>query len=262
MKLRDLIIILFFLSITISSSLFAQDLRAFSELFPNIGAIQKNAIFSADGLIRTIKKNEALEFLPTQTSGIDLRTIVMKGSPSYLAESLLVVPYRGLTKLDAYNALCRVRDLKGRLYRSHTRNAEVPLFEDATRIDSVQKNNPIADPPIAYILPASEIFYLRLKDINFGNSFYRGDMSAGPYGITYSLGNVKSLKYMLFTVMGEEKFSAVLYMEPLEEGMLVYSMAGADASDFISGKIDIPSAISKRLSVFIAWICDGLKSSL
>jgi hypothetical protein len=62
--------------------------------------------------------------------------------------------------------------------------------------------------------------------------------------------------------MKEEKFSAILYMEPLTEGMLVYSVAGADASDFIASKIDIPSAISKRLAVFIGWISDDLKTMM
>jgi hypothetical protein len=61
--------------------------------------------------------------------------------------------------------------------------------------------------------------------------------------------------------MKEEKFAAVLYMEPLIEGMLLYGMAGADASDFVSNRIDIPSAIRKRLAVFTGWIRDGLITS-
>ena len=58
--------------------------------------------------------------------------------------------------------------------------------------------------------------------------------------------------------MREEKFHAFLYMEPLVEGMLVYSVAGTDVSDFVANRIDIPSAISKRLAVFVDWINDGL----
>jgi hypothetical protein len=46
----------------------------------------------------------------------------------------------------------------------------------------------------------------------------------------------------------------------LADGILVYSMAGADASDFIANRIDIPSAISKRLLVFMGWIKDNLKT--
>jgi hypothetical protein len=164
--------------------------------------------------------------------------------------------------LDAYNALGKIRDLKGRVYHSFTRDSFVPLFEDATRLDSTRRTSAIPDPEPAKILPLSETVYIRLKDVNFGNSYYRGDVSTSPYGVTYNLTNYRSLTYLFFTVMKEEKFSAVLYMEPLTEGMLVYSVAGADASDFIASKIDIPSAISKRLAVFIGWISDGLKTMI
>jgi len=236
-------------------------LRSFDELFPGLGAEQKKAVFSEDGFIRSFDKNEPLGLIPASGSGINLRGAIMIKQPSYLAESLLVVPYPGrtLTMLDAYNALGKIRDLKGRLYHSHTRNAEIPLFEDATRIESAKKTNPISDPQAARVIPPSETVYIRLKDVNFGNSYYRAEFSTGPYGVTYNLTNFKDLSYILFTVMKAERFTAILYMEPLVEGMLVYSVAGADASDFIANKISLPSAIEKRLAVFIGWISDGIK---
>jgi len=236
-------------------------LRSFDELFPGLGAEQRKEVFSEDGFIHSLDKNEPLGLIPASGSGINLRGAIMVKQPSYLAESLLVVPYPGrtLTMLDAYNALGKIRDLKGRLYHSHTRNAEIPLFEDATRIESAKKTNPIPDPQDAKTLPSSETVYIRLKDVNFGNSYYRAEFSTGPYGVSYNLTNFKNLSYLLLTVMKEESFTAILYMEPLAEGMLVYSVAGADASDFIANRISLPSAIEKRLAVFIGWISDGIK---
>ena len=237
-------------------------LRSLEELFPYLDAAQRGEVFSEKGFIRSTRKNEPLILSPAYLSGIDLKTSVMKSQPSYLAESLLVIPYSGriLTRLDAYNALGRIRDLKGRLYDSFTRNTSIPLFEDATRIESAKKTNPINDPPPAASLPISETVFIRLKDVNFGNSYYRGEVSVNSNGVTYNLTNFKTLSYLIFTVMKEEKFSAILYLEPLNEGMLVYSVAGADASDFIASKVHIPSAIEKRLAVFIGWIGDGLKA--
>jgi len=236
-------------------------LRSFDDLFPGLGGSQKKAVFGEEGYIRSHDKNEPFELAPAPASGIEIAGDLMKTQVSYLAESLLVIPYstKVLDRLDAYNALGRIKDLKGRLYHSFTRKQDVPLFEDATRLDNAKRTNSIADPPPAAALPQSETVYMRLKDVNFGNTYYRGDMSAGPYGVTYRLSNFKTITYLIFTVMKEEKFSAVLYLEPLREGMLVYSVAGADASDFIASKIDIPSAIEKRLAVFIGWIGDGLK---
>ena len=254
-------LLIFFLPSSIKAdSMEAYYLRSFGELFPSLGESRKKEAFSSEGTIRSVKKNEALEFLPAPNSGIDLYGIVMKTNPTYLAESLLVIPYQGrvLSKLDAYNALGKISGLKGRLYRSHTRNAEVPLFLEATRLENEKSGKAVPDPLPARELPDSETLFIRLKDVNFGNSYYRTDMSAAQFGLTYKIINTKNLTYLLFTVLREEKFSSILYIEPLNEGMLVYSMAGADASDFIANRIDIPSAISKRLLVFLGWINDNL----
>ena len=239
-------------------------LRSFNELFPLVEEAKRKDIFDEYGYIRTSGKNGVLNLIPSPGSGINIHNLVMRVKPSYLVESLKVLPYSGkpLDRLDAYNALGRIRDLKGRLYRSHSRNSSVPLFEDATRLESARKSNPIPDPAPAMQLPFTETVYLRLKDANFGNTYYRGEISTSLHGITYSLTNFKSLKFLFFTAMREEKFSAILYLEPLNEGMMIYSVAGGDVSDFIASRIDVPSAIAKRLSFFIAWISDGLSATV
>jgi hypothetical protein len=241
----------------------AAPLRAFDELFPDTDAARKAAVFGEKGLIRALGKNETLELIPSLGPGLDLRADVTRKNPAYLAEALIVIPYSGRTldRLDAYNAIGKVADLKGRLYPSHARNAEVPLFEDATRIKSERDTSPVPDPAPAGELPVSETVYIRVKDVNFGNSYYRGELSASPYGIIYSLTNFRTLSFLIFTVLKEEKFTATMYMEPLAEGMLIYIVAGADASDFISKRIDIPSAMAKRGAVFVGWIADNIRTA-
>jgi hypothetical protein len=238
-------------------------LRSFDELFPSLGGSQKKEAFSEEGIMRSVKKNEALEFLPAPNSGIDLYGTIMKANPTYLAESLLVIPYQNkvFTGLDAYNALGKISDLKGRLYHSSTRDAYVPLFQEATRLENDKSSKAVSDPAPAREMPNTEALFIRLKDVNFGNTYYRTDMSVTPFGLTYKITNTKNITYLLFTVLREDKFNSILYIEPLTDGMLIYSMAGADASDFIANMIDIPSAISKRLLVFISWIRDNLKIS-
>jgi len=250
--------IIFFLPADVTAE--TNSLRSFDELFPSLAESRKKEAFSEEGTIRSVKKNEALEFLPVSGSGIDLHGTIMKANPAYLAESLLVIPYQGkvFTGLDAYNALGRISDLKGRLYHSHTRNADVALFQEAVRLENDKSSKTIPDPAPARELPNAETLFIRLKDVNFGNCYYRTDMAVTPFGLTYKITNTKNITYLLFTVLKEDKFNSILYIEPLTDGMLIYSMAGADASDFISGMIDIPSAISKRLLVFLSWIKDNL----
>jgi hypothetical protein len=160
--------------------------------------------------------------------------------------------------LDVYNALGNIRALKGRLYHSATRDQDIPLFEDATRIAGAKKTSPIPDPGPASSIPLSETVYLRIKDVNFGNSYYRGDIHRDTFGLLYRLSNYKNLTYLFIPVIREEKFIAQLYFEPIAEGVLVYSIAGADVSDFVASKIDMPSAIAKRLAVIISWVVDGI----
>jgi hypothetical protein len=164
----------------------------------------------------------------------------------------------GYSLLDVYNALGNIRGLKGRLYHSATRNEKIPLFEDVTRIEGPKKNNPVADPPPAARIPPSETIYMRLKDANFGNSFYRGDIALFQRGLRCSLTNNKNINYLFIPVIKEEKFIVQLYFEVISEGILIYSLAGADVSDFVSSRIDMSSAINKRLAVIISWAAEGI----
>jgi len=251
---------LFIIFFPVSNAAADNSLRSLGDLFPSLSEERKKEAFSEDGTIRTVKKNEALEFLPSPNSGINIYETLMKANPAYLAESLLIIPYQGklLTKLDAYNALGKISDLKGRLYHSSTRDAFVPLFQEATRLENAKSSKAVPDPLPAVELPNTETLFIRLKDVNFGNCYYRTDMHVMPSGLTYKISNIKNITYLFFTVLPEEKFNSILYIEPLSDGMLIYSMAGADASNFISNMIDIPSAISKRLMVFLSWIRDNL----
>jgi hypothetical protein len=185
---------------------------------------------------------------------------VLNNQPSFLVEALMVIPRKdnSIDLLAVYNALGNIRALKGRLYHSATRDRDIPLFEDATRIAGAKKNSPIPDPGPASSIPPSETVYLRIKDVNFGNSFYREDLHLADFGISYRLSNFKNLSYLFVPVIREEKFVAQIYIEPIAEGILIYSIAGADVSDFVASRIDMSSAINKRLTVIISWIVDGL----
>ena len=194
-------------------------LRSFDELFPGLDEDSLTQVFSLGGLIFSRGKDEALELTPASNSGFTLKSDIMRNNPTYLTESLLVLPYQGrnLNRLDAYNALGKIRDLAGRLYHSFTRNEEVPLFEEATRLQGDRRTGGIPDPPPASELPATDTVYIRLRDINFGNSYYRAEFTLNPHGVTYNITNNRNLTYLFFTVMREERFNAILYIEPIRE---------------------------------------------
>ena len=240
-------------------------LRSFDDIFSGMSSNIRKEVFTEAGYIRTIEKSSGISFVsssPATDSGISGQIIntVIKNNPGYIVESILVVSAEqgSLTLLNVYNALGNVRGLKGRLYNSATRNQEIPLFEDATRIRSERQTTAIADPAPAKSLPRSETVYIRLKDINFGNTYYRGEMSLIQSGLCYSLSNFRNMTYFLIPVIREGNFIAQLYFEPIREGVLIYSIAGADVSDFVSSRVHISSAIAKRLEVIIAWAVEGI----
>ena len=236
--------------------------RSFNEVFPEMPSAVREAAFSKEGFYRSTEKIQRSALVGSNQSAIDPQIIetVLSMQPNFLVESILVVPGTAdqYSLLNVYNALGKIRELKGRLYHSATRNEYIPLFEDVTRIESAKKNNPIADPLPVSRIPPSETIYMRLKDVNFGNTYYRGDMTLVPRGLRYSLSNNKNISYFFISVIKEERFKVQLYFEPIAEGILIYALAGADVSDFVSSRIDMSSAISKRLAVIISWVAEGI----
>ena len=241
------------------------ELRSLNEIFPDINDKTKTSVFTENGYVKSSRKANGFVIMGSQHSRLNPQIInmVMRNNPGYLVESIIVIPGNpGFVSLqEIYNALGKVRDLKGRLYDSATKNQAVPLFEDATRVVSQKQTTAVPDPAPSGSIPASEIVYIKLRDANFGNTFYRGEMALVDNGIRYTLTNFKSMSYMLVQVIKEEKFTAQLYIEPVQEGVLIYSLAGVDISDFFASRIHVDSAISKRLAVITGWAADGIKKN-
>jgi hypothetical protein len=234
--------------------------RSINDIFPGLEPAVHARIFSNEGYYTSSEKIQPSS-LAGFKSAIDPQIIenVFSKQPGFVTELVIVIPGSEYSLLDVYNAIGNVRELKGRVYHSASKNDYVPLFEDATRLDSARRNTPVPDPAPASQIPSSETVYMRLRDTNFGNSFYRGDMALSRHGLRYSLSNNRNLTYLLIPVIREGRFNIQLYFEPLAEGMMIYSLAGADVSDFVSSRIHMPSAISKRLAVIIDWIAEGIQ---
>lgn len=240
-------------------------LRAFNDIFPDLSRNELSAVFNEAGFVKTNSKSSGFDIIGSNKSavGIDpvIINMVLNIDPGYLVESITVIPGNPeeVTLLDIYNALGNIRNLKGRLYNSFTKKQLVPLFEDATRIKSEKQTTAIPDPPPSQSVPSEEKVFIKLKDVNFGNSYYRGEVKLVQNGLCYTLTNFKSLSYLFFPIIKESNFVAMLYFELIDEGVLIYGFAGVNISDFFASKIDVNSAISKRLAVITSWAADGFQ---
>jgi len=238
-------------------------LRSFNDIFPGLNPDIRASAFSDSGFVRSSRKAGGFLIAGNEQSRLDpsIVNIVLRSNPGYLVESISVIPGSpsSVNLLHIYNALGNIRDLKGRLYDSATRNEPTPLFDDATRIVSDRNTNAVRDPAPAASLPQTETVYIRLRDVNFGNTFYKGEMALVQNGLRYTMSNFRAMSYLFVPVIREGRFIAQLYFEPIQEGVLVYSIAGADISDFFASRIHVDSAISKRLAVITTWAADGIR---
>ena len=241
--------------------------RSFDDIFPGLSPSARTEAFSQDGYFRAFSRRstpdrdfeqDLLASRSTLDSGISEAVLAMR--PLVLVESILVIPGEGgrYSMLDVYNALSQTRNLQGRLYHSHRRDAYIPLFEEVVRLDAGRRNAPIADPAPASSIPQSETIYMRLRDANFGNTFYRAQMNLDGRGLRYSLTNNRTITYLMFPAIREGRFVAQMYFEPIAEGILIYSLAGVDVSNFVYSQVHMRSAISTRLAVIIEWAVDGI----
>ena len=233
--------------------------RSFSAIFPNFSRIQRMRAMSEEGLRHSFMKDESPLFLPAPDMGIDLLGRVMEKTPSHIIEALAVVPYNGreIDLLNIYNALGRIEKIKD--YPVILNGGDFYIFTESTRIESARNRRAIPDPAPAVTLPFSDTMYIRLKEINFGNLFIRTDVSINAYGITYSMTNFTDVRYFLVPMMKAERFITIIYLEPIKEGILIYSMAGFYLPGFIADRVNLTPNINRRIAIFTNWITDGLR---
>jgi hypothetical protein len=235
------------------------ELRSFRDIFPHFSLGQRRRVMSAVGLRNSFEKDEPPTLLPDPASGIDLLGRVMQKRPSHIVEALVIVPYneRKLDILDIYNALGKISKLKEQTIT--VREQEYQIFMDTTRIESPRNRRPIPDPPPAKTFPYSETMYLRFTDAFMGDLYIRGDISVGMYGITYSITNFTDVRYSFFRIMRAERFSAIIYLEPVKEGILVYSMSGLYLPNYIAKRVNLTPSMNLRITALIDWITEGLR---
>ena len=250
---------LFFEAPTLIFQVPSFETRYFDEIFPNFSRSQKRFIMSDTGLRNAFEKDEPPTLVPDPNSGVNLLSKVMAKKPSHLIEALVVVPYkkRELDMLDVYNALGRIRNIQDHVIT--LREKEYKIFTDTTRLESAQVRKPIPDPPPANTLPYTETMYLRFVDYSMGDFYLRGEISVNLYGITYSLTNFRDVSYSIFKIMKAEKFIAIIYLEHIKEGILIYSMSGLYIPGFVANRINLTTSMNYRITILTNWIIEGLR---
>ena len=235
-------------------------LRSLDNLFPRLSPREKIIVLSRQGLRHSFTRDGAPLLVPNPDLDINILSRVMTRNPSHIIETLVVVPYNGreFDLLDIYNALGRIENIKD--HPAIINNNDVFIFTESTRIEGTRNRRSIPDPLPATMLPFSETLYLRLREINFGNLFIRGDVSISMHGITYSMTNFTDVRVLLVPIVRAERFITILYLEPVREGVLIYNITGFYIPGFIADRVNLTPNINRRLNIFINWITEGLRN--
>ena len=235
-------------------------IRSLDAVFPNLSRSEKRTVMDDYGLRYSFDRKGAPSIMPASNSGISLYNSVMQRNPSHVVEALVVVPYneRELDLLDVYNALGRVTHIKDQIL-VYASGRTLAVFKDTTRLDNAQSRRAIPDPAPTNRLPYSETMYVRFTDNYIGNLFLRGDITQSLYGLTYNLTNFRDVNFSIFRIMKSERISIILYLEPVTEGILIYSMAGFFLPDFIMSRLNLTVNINNRITVLLNWIVEGLR---
>ena len=236
-------------------------IRSFEDIFPDLSQTQRAMAMTTRGLRNSFRSYESPEFIPNPDLEIDLLGKIERINPSHIIETLLLVPHDGreLDLLDIFNALGRIERIKDHPARFNDR--DIFIFTESSRIAGRNNRRDIPDPPPADMLPFSETIYLRLNEINYGNLFIRGDITISAYGITYYMTNFLDVRFFLLPVIRAGRFATILYLEPVKEGMLIYSVSGFFLPGIIANRLDLTPDINRRLDIFTSWIIEGLRET-
>jgi len=234
--------------------------RSFNDVFPGISPSNRRRVMSNLGLRYSFEKDGEALINPAPDSGINiLESYVMTKKPSHIIEALILIPYskRELDMLDIYNALGYIKEIKDQTITYNDKKYQI--FKETTRLESAKNRKPIADPEPVDMLPLSETMYVRFSDAYIGELYLRGDITFSLYGVTYAMTNFRDVNYSVFSIMKAERFSAVIYLEPVREGILIYSASGLYLPGFIANRLNLSSNINNRITILLSWIKEGLK---
>jgi hypothetical protein len=242
--------------------------RGFDDVFPRLDSSIKQQALSQTGYYFYSKMEQTGTYHFSIDAGSIPDTIIseiIKNHPETLIEMLIVIDApdnKKLTLLDIYNALGKTSALAGRNYYSHVRKKYTPLFKKVSRVENEKNQRKINDPIQKNIIPAQEDIFFAVDDVNFGECFYKSTFSATLNGITYKLTNIKNISLFVLTVIKAHSLNINFYIEPVNEGVLIYALMGISMERIAASKVDVPSAARKRFDIVKQWLIDGITGKI
>lgn len=163
-----------------------------------------------------------------------------------------------IDELTVYNILRSISRMQGIEYFSERRNRMRVLFEESHAISQPDDMTPVPDPHTGRIAD-TDIVYARQKDGTFGDHVYEITYRRLSNGLMLDLTNLERLRFGFFPAVSERGMRILIYVTPIQGGVLIYSMALADAPGIpgLAGRIAI--SFENRLNAVVNWLASELR---
>ncbi len=253
------------LTLLIAGQLWGWDPRTVEDLVPPHVIRSYPEFLQGEGITATIPSSRP-DFMP---QGLGLEQDLIADLPLENAriaiEGLRLVSISDdassrdtIDELTVYNILRAISRMEGIEYYSERRNRMRVLFEVSHRIPGPDDRAYIEDEQIHFI-PTVDTVFARQIDGTFGDHNYEITYRRLLNGLALDLTNLERLRYGFFPAVAERGLRIVLFVTPTEGGVLVYSMAIADAPR-VPGLTDrIAISFENRLTAVVNWFASELR---
>ncbi|MBL7006786.1 MAG: hypothetical protein ISR78_06890 [Spirochaetia bacterium] len=191
----------------------------------------------------------------------------------FFTEALSYIPYPDSIQdkspteknLQIVNLLRAVSTQEGLTYISYRKgNKPAVLITKSYMVDRVGSRKKLED-PVLEILPTKIIDLVYQSDSSFFGNYYQYDYTIASDIIYIQVINKTNLAvFGIFPAITKEEYTAVVILQQLEEGVLVYSNAEIinrkPIISILGYKVHLPSAIARRWTAVHNWLFSQMET--
>jgi len=159
-----------------------------------------------------------------------------------------------------YNTLRAFSTLAGIEYFSTSRGKRHTYFREAYVIDSPEDRNRMDDPRFIEI-PEHSQAYGYLDESSVGRYIARVDYTHDHTGITMSITNVTSIRYLLVPVVSPGEIRTFIALLPAGDAILFYGLAGVKTTNLFNPAEKRTASFYNRLEALYDWFRTNLEDS-
>lgn len=242
------------LLLLISVNVFSESL---DQVLADLPEPVRESLAGGQDVFRLDRDHEGIRLLPDIELASDLRSRTEALQPDVFTEGLYLIPYpEGKNSIDPeiYNMTRNISSISQVIYKSHRKDAYVPLFDDVYAVSGLKDKAPLPD-PLVQTIPVHDRVIMHMKEVNLGSAYYETEYISSGGQLGFFLKNLTNLRKII-KVAGKEQMQISLIINPVDQGYLVYGSCAIRLSNAnaVSSMMDPYTGFYRRLYALVTWI--------